>query len=81
VLAITSVLADNPIVISKGGYYQGCYSSDNPNVPAITIQTTAAVTIGKSSIVSAGDAIQINTNNINLTVWNCYAVEKPERER
>jgi hypothetical protein len=43
-----------PITITTGGTYSGCYTSTDVNTPAVTISTSAAVTISGATITSAG---------------------------
>jgi hypothetical protein len=46
-----------PITISSGGTYAGCYESTDPDVPAVTITTTAAVTLSWATIRHKGRGI------------------------
>lgn len=56
-----------PITITTGGTYTGCWQSPNPNTPAVSINTTAAVTILNSTITSKGHGIQV-ANGGHFTV-------------
>ena len=58
----------DPITITTGGTYSGCYESTSPSTPAVRIQTTAAVTLDHATIRHAGIGIQGTVNGINLTV-------------
>ena len=47
-----------PIVITAGGVYSGTWASNNPDVPAVTIQTDQPVTLRNSVISGRGDLIR-----------------------
>jgi hypothetical protein len=59
-----------PITITAGGTYTGNWRSDNPDTPAVRVQTTAPVTIVNSNIRSSGVGITNGGSGINLTVRN-----------
>ncbi len=60
-----------PLHITAGGSYSGNWQSLDPTVPAVIVDTTAAVTIHDSIIQSAGDCINCpNSMAHNLTVQN-----------
>jgi hypothetical protein len=58
-----------PLTITSGGTYIGCWKSDDPNTPAITINTTQPVTIAYSYIQSKGELIKALPGS-DLTVTN-----------
>ena len=55
--ATPAIVYSGPIVITSGGTYSGNWQSNNPNVAAVTISTTAPVIINNSNIQSKGDLI------------------------
>lgn len=61
-----------PINITAGGTYSGCYQSTNAGTPAVTISTTAPVTLSKARIIAKGNGVVGNANynlaGIQLTV-------------
>ena len=61
-----------PITITHGGTYSGNWQSLDPNVPAVTIQTSDPVVIKKSRVRGSGNLIQAFNSNVNLTVSNTY---------
>jgi len=68
-----------PVTITAGGTYSGNWKSLNPSTPAVSIGTTAAVTISNSCIVSQGIGILAswsvpNGCPANLTVTNSYGL-------
>ncbi len=70
-----------PVSLNSGGTYQGNWKSldPNPNAAAVTINTTAAVTISNSCIESKGIGIFASWNTphgcpANLTVTNTYGL-------
>ena len=62
------------LTITKGGTYRGYWQSDNPNVPAVLIQTSEPVIIANSKLRGPGDLIRApyTTNHVKLTVLNTY---------
>jgi hypothetical protein len=61
------------LVITQGGTYSGTYTSTDPSVPAISVQTSASVTIQNSTITSAGNGVDSSlVANSNITVTECY---------
>ena len=64
-----------PIVITSGGTYSGDWNSTDPNTPAVTINTDAAVTIQNSTINSQGTliALQGAKTGANVTIENVTA--------
>jgi Malectin domain len=48
-----------PVTISTGGSYTGCWSSNNPNTPAVNVTTSSPVSIVNSGIQSKGHGIQL----------------------
>ncbi len=69
---ITQAAYSKPITITKGGTYSGNWESNDPNTPAVTIQTTDPVIIVNSSIRSKGNGISAYVNNAKLTVQQSY---------
>ena len=65
-----AIVYSGPIVITSGGTYSGNWQSNNPNVAAVTISTTAPVIIDNSNIQSKGDLIDTGVSGVNLTVKN-----------
>ena len=65
-----AIVYSGPIVITSGGTYRGNWQSNNPNVAAVTISTTAPVIIDNSNIQSKGDLIATGVSGVNLTVEN-----------
>src|SRR5581483_5461211 len=57
-----------PLVITRGGTYQGAWASDDPAVAAITIETTAPVVIEKSRLRGRGNLIATLVAHADLTV-------------
>ena len=64
-----TVTYSNPIVITAGGVYSGNWQSLDPNVPAVTVNTSAPVIIQNSNIRSRGTLIDAS-GGVNLTVQN-----------
>jgi hypothetical protein len=59
------------IVITRGGTYSGIWTSNDPNTPAVTIQTDEPVTISNSTITGKGTLIRAaGTNGLSLTLVN-----------
>jgi hypothetical protein len=69
----TPVTFSGPLNITSGGTYTGAWESTDPNVAAVTVSTTAAVTIQNSYTRSRGAHIVNGVNGINLIVQNCRA--------
>lgn len=57
-----------PITITTGGTYSGCYQSNNNAVPAVTLNTTAPVTLNHAIIRSKGAGVFWGATGTNLTV-------------
>ncbi|SEG66427.1 hypothetical protein SAMN05421819_4125 [Bryocella elongata] len=61
-------------MITAGGTYSGTFSSDDPNVPAVSILTTAPVILENATLSSRGDLIHILSAGIhvgsNVTIRN-----------
>jgi hypothetical protein len=57
-----------PITITQGGTYAGFYRSDNPAVPAVTVQTTELVELDHACIEHAGLGIYASWTNAKLYV-------------
>lgn len=69
----TPVTFSGPLNITSGGTYTGAWESTDPDVAAVTVSTTAAVTIQNSYTRSRGPHIVNGVNGINLIVQNCRA--------
>ena len=68
-----SVVYKAPLVISTGGIYKGNWESVIPNVPAITVNTTAAVVIEDCRLRGKSHMIRALLSGTNITVKNCIA--------
>ena len=68
-LEVRALLA-SPIVITAGGTYSGTWESFDPNVPAVSIQTSAPVIIENSIIRGRGDLIRSSFTHNKITVRN-----------
>ena len=63
--------AAGPIVITKGGTYSGNWSSSNPLIPAVTINTDQPVILQNSTVSGPGNLIVLNGKSLaDLTVRN-----------
>jgi hypothetical protein len=69
--------APTTLTISAGGTYSGVFESAAEATPAITVSTTAAVTITDSIIRHAGRGINATVTATNLTVRNCKFTRLP----
>jgi hypothetical protein len=58
----------NPITITTGGTYTGCYQSTSTGTPAVTLATNAAVTLDHAHIIAKGFGVQDTVTGTNLTV-------------
>ena len=68
--APAGVVYSGPIVITSGGTYSGNWQSDNPDVAAVTIRTTAPVIIENSNLQGKGNLIETAVAHVDLTVRN-----------
>jgi hypothetical protein len=68
------VVYGEPLIITKGGVYRGNWQSSDPNVAAVDIRTSEAVTIENSQIRSAGTGIRSFHPNANVTVRKTKAI-------
>ena len=65
-----------PVTISAGGSYTGCWSSNNPNTPAVNVTTSSPVSIVNSDIQSKGHGIKLapggrlTVRNSSITILN-----------
>jgi fibronectin type 3 domain-containing protein len=64
------LMAGSPIVITKGGTYSGSWESQDPNVPAVLVQTSEPVTIENSVVRGRGDLIAGAVDHVKITVRN-----------
>ncbi len=58
-VSVTSINSTKGYTITAGGTYSGNFRSDDPNVPAVTINTNQPVILQNSTIFSRGDLIHI----------------------
>ena len=68
--APAGVVYSGPIVITSGGTYSGNWQSNNPDVAAVTIRTTAPVIIENSNLQGKGNLIETAVADVDLTVRN-----------
>ena len=68
--APAGVVYSGPIVITSGGTYSGKWQSNNPDVAAVTIRTTAPVIIENSNLQGKGNLIETAVADVDLTVRN-----------
>ena len=68
--APAGVVYSGPLVITSGGTYSGNWQSNNPDVAAVTIRTTAPVIIKDSNLQGKGNLIETAVADVNLTVRN-----------
>jgi hypothetical protein len=66
-----------PLVITAGGVYSGNWESRDPAVPAVSIQTTAPVTIVNSKLRGPGDLLTAMWNNQVVIRHNCFVGVNP----
>ena len=71
---IGEVVWSDPIVITEGGTYSGNWQSTDAKTPAVTVATTAPVTIENAHIRSQGGLIKTTVAGSNLTVRNSLGV-------
>jgi hypothetical protein len=71
---IGEVMWSDPIVITEGGTYSGNWQSTNAKTPAVTVATTAPVTIENAHIRSVGSLVKTTVVGSNLTVRNSLGV-------
>jgi Bacterial Ig-like domain (group 2)/Chitobiase/beta-hexosaminidase C-terminal domain len=71
---IGEVVWSDPIVITEGGTYSGNWQSTDAKTPAVTIATTAPVTIENARIRSVGSLMKTAVAGSNLTVRNSLGV-------
>ena len=68
---LVTALPPAPLVITEGGTYSGVFTSDDPSIPAVTINTDEPVTLRNAVLTGRGDLIHVNgTSGANLTVRN-----------
>ena len=68
-----NVAYQGPITITQGGTYTGNYRSTDSGTPAVTIATSAPVTLQGCVLVGPGDLIQANGTPGDITVLNSQA--------
>ena len=68
-----------PLVITAGGTYSGNWESTDPNVPALSIKTTAPVIILNSKLRGPGDLLTAMWNNQVVIRHNCFVGVNPNR--
>ncbi len=70
-LTLMSMMGPAPITITEGGTYSGNWISSDPNIPAVSVTTDAAVVIQNSTVQGSGNLIQITgITGANVTVQN-----------
>lgn len=71
-LVVVTSGSPGPITITHGGVYSGEWSSSDPQIPAVSIETNEPVTIKNSMIASRGDLISVQGSGAgaNVTVEN-----------
>jgi len=57
-----------PITITTGGTYSGCYQSTSTGTPAVTLATSAPVTLSRTHVIAKGFGVQDTVTGTNLTV-------------
>ncbi len=72
--SIGNIQWSGPINITQGGTYSGNWKSTNPNTAAVTISTTAPVTIDNSYVTGPADLIDDPIHSNNLTVKNVIGI-------
>jgi hypothetical protein len=76
-----SVHYSGPLVVKKGGIYSGNWESKDPNVPAVSIQTSEPVTIENANIRSKGSLIKGFGNRIVIRNVKAYGLNPNIRGR
>ena len=71
--SVPNVAYQGPITITQGGTYTGNYRSTDSGTPAVTIATSAPVTLQGCVLVGPGDLIQANGTPGDITVLNSQA--------
>jgi hypothetical protein len=67
-----------PMTISTGGSYTGNWQSIDPSIPAVSINTSAPVTIINSHLRGPGDLVLTTQVGSNVTIRNsCFAGTNP----
>lgn len=72
--SIGNIQWSGPINITQGGTYSGNWKSTNPNTAAVTVSTTAPVTIENSYVTGPADLINDPVHSNNLTVKNVIGI-------
>ncbi len=72
--AVTKLAGTGPITINAGGTYSGNVISTSTTTPAITINTTQAVTITNTTITGKGPSLISAGPGANLTVTNTTGI-------
>ena len=72
IVAVIPQAASGPVAITSGGTYSGNWNSDDPNTPAVSIETDDPVTIQDSVVASRGTLIRVSgvRNGANVTIEN-----------
>jgi hypothetical protein len=65
---MTPTSCGGPITITGGGTYSGCYRSTSATTPAVTIATSAAVTLSHAHVIQVGDGVVDSAAGVNLTI-------------
>jgi len=69
-----TITYSGPLVITKGGTYSGNWESQDPNVPAVRVQTSDPVIIENSNIRGRGNLIAGFGNRITIQNTNGYGL-------
>ena len=67
----TATTYAGPLVIRAGGTYSGNWESDDPTVPAVSIQTSDPVIIQNCNVRGKYDLIRTAYSHTKVTVQNC----------
>lgn len=71
---VAAVEYDGPVTIDEGGRYQGAWSSDDPDVAAVTIATTERVVIEDSLLIGRGDLVTEAVDGVDLEITDSRAM-------
>lgn len=71
---LTATEFRGPITITEGGTYDGSFASDEAGVPAVTVSTTAPVTITDSLLTGRGALVVSGVAGVDLTIRNSRAI-------
>lgn len=63
-----------PLRITAGGTYSGNWSSDDPDVPAVTIATSQPVTLRDCRLRGRGHLVRTIVDHAKVTITNCHGL-------